>query len=68
MIGSLFIRSYERSERIYQAMASRGYSGQALALAQPAWRARDLWSRAVCRSGEPRADYSSPSAISITSG
>jgi cobalt/nickel transport system permease protein len=43
MIGSLFIRSYERSERIYQAMASRGYAGRTLAVAQPAWRARDLW-------------------------
>ena len=27
MIGSLFIRSYERAERIYIAMQSRGYSG-----------------------------------------
>jgi cobalt/nickel transport system permease protein len=43
MIGSLFIRSYERSERIYQAMASRGYAGRTLTVAQPAWRARDLW-------------------------
>jgi cobalt/nickel transport system permease protein len=43
MIGSLFIRSYERSERIYQAMASRGYTGHTLTMAQPAWRARDLW-------------------------
>jgi cobalt/nickel transport system permease protein len=43
MIGSLFIRSYERSERIYQAMASRGYAGQVLTLSQPAWRAQDIW-------------------------
>lgn len=27
MIGSLFIRTYERGERIYQAMLSRGYQG-----------------------------------------
>lgn len=27
MVGSLFIRSYERSERVYLAMQSRGYSG-----------------------------------------
>jgi len=27
MIGSLFIRTYERSERIYQAMLARGYDG-----------------------------------------
>lgn len=28
MVGSLFIRSYERSERIYMAMQARGYRGQ----------------------------------------
>jgi cobalt/nickel transport system permease protein len=28
MVGHLFIRSYERSERIYLAMLARGYSGQ----------------------------------------
>ena len=27
MVGSLFIRSYERSERIYSAMLARGFSG-----------------------------------------
>ncbi|MBD2021319.1 cobalt ECF transporter T component CbiQ [Leptolyngbya sp. FACHB-36] len=27
MMGSLFIRTYERGERIYQAMLSRGYTG-----------------------------------------
>ncbi len=27
MAGQLFLRSYERSERIYNAMLSRGYSG-----------------------------------------
>jgi cobalt/nickel transport system permease protein len=27
MIGSLFIRTYERGDRIYQAMLSRGYEG-----------------------------------------
>jgi len=27
MVGALFIRSYERSERVYVAMQSRGYSG-----------------------------------------
>ena len=30
MAGSLFIRSLERSDRIYQAMISRGYEGEAL--------------------------------------
>jgi cobalt/nickel transport system permease protein len=28
MVGQLFLRSYERSDRIYQAMLSRGYAGQ----------------------------------------
>lgn len=43
MVGSLFIRSYERSERIYQAMVSRGYAGHTMTMDQPAWRARDVW-------------------------
>jgi cobalt/nickel transport system permease protein len=43
MIGSLFIRSYERSERIYQAMLSRGYAGQLHSMTQLAWGARDTW-------------------------
>ena len=28
MVGSLFIRTYERGERIYQAMLGRGYQGE----------------------------------------
>ncbi len=28
MVGSLFLRALERSERVYSAMASRGYDGQ----------------------------------------
>ena len=28
MVGNLFLRSYERSERVYIAMLSRGYGGQ----------------------------------------
>jgi len=28
MVGSLFIRSYERSERVYAAMQSRGFEGE----------------------------------------
>ena len=27
MAGQLFLRSYERSDRIYNAMLSRGYNG-----------------------------------------
>jgi cobalt/nickel transport system permease protein len=33
--GALFIRSYERGERVYLAMASRGYTGQLPDLADP---------------------------------
>ena len=32
MVGSLFIRSYERSERIYQAMLARGFQGEVRSL------------------------------------
>jgi cobalt/nickel transport system permease protein len=28
MVGNLFLRSYERSERVYAAMLARGYQGQ----------------------------------------
>ncbi len=28
MMGMLFIRGYERAERVYHAMASRGYEGR----------------------------------------
>ncbi len=32
MVGQLFLRSYERSERIYKAMVARGYRGHFLTL------------------------------------
>lgn len=32
MAGQLFLRSYERSDRVYAAMQARGYSGQLLTL------------------------------------
>jgi cobalt/nickel transport system permease protein len=38
--GALFIRSYERGERVYVAMLSRGYTGSLPALAEPPARAR----------------------------
>jgi cobalt/nickel transport system permease protein len=47
MIGSLFIRSYERSERIYAAMLSRGYAGQVRTLTRSRWQVRDSWA-ALC--------------------
>jgi cobalt/nickel transport system permease protein len=43
MIGSLFIRSYERSERIYAAMLSRGFAGEVRTLTHLTWQARDTW-------------------------
>ncbi len=43
MIGSLFIRSYERSERIYAAMLSRGFSGEVRTLTRLAWQVQDSW-------------------------
>lgn len=41
MIGSLFIRSYERSERVYAAMLSRGFDGEAHSLDEPRWSTHD---------------------------
>jgi cobalt/nickel transport system permease protein len=35
MVGQLFLRSLERSERVYAAMQARGYQGQILALSTP---------------------------------
>jgi cobalt/nickel transport system permease protein len=35
MAGSLFLRAYERSDRIYMAMAARGYDGEVRALPLP---------------------------------
>jgi len=42
MAGSLFIRSFERSERIYDAMVARGYDGEMRALQNPALRRADV--------------------------
>jgi cobalt/nickel transport system permease protein len=35
MAGSLFLRAFERSDRIYVAMLSRGYNGEVPSLAMP---------------------------------
>lgn len=43
MAGQLFLRSYERSDRIYSAMLARGYRGQLLTLNPHVMRAVD-WS------------------------
>jgi cobalt/nickel transport system permease protein len=41
MAGQLFLRSYERSDRVYNAMLSRGYTGQLLTLNPHVLRPRD---------------------------
>ncbi len=38
MAGSLFLRAFERSDRIYMAMLSRGYDGEARTLSMPVIR------------------------------
>jgi cobalt/nickel transport system permease protein len=42
MAGSLFLRSIERSERIYDAMVARGYDGEVRVLCTPTLRLRDI--------------------------
>lgn len=42
MVGSLFLRSYERSERIYSAMLARGYDGRLMLLDEPKLRTADM--------------------------
>jgi cobalt/nickel transport system permease protein len=41
MVGQLFIRSYDRGDRVYQAMLARGYRGQMLTLHPHAMSRRD---------------------------
>jgi cobalt/nickel transport system permease protein len=41
MVGSLALRSFERSERIYDAMVARGYTGEIRHFAPPALSADD---------------------------
>jgi cobalt/nickel transport system permease protein len=43
MIGALFIRSYERGERIYAAMVSRGFDGQVQTLRPLILRRADMY-------------------------
>jgi cobalt/nickel transport system permease protein len=42
MIGALFIRTFDRGERIYQAMLSRGYTGLLPAIDTPKTRSIDV--------------------------
>ena len=41
MIGTLFIRSYERGERVYAAMVARGFDGQVRTLDQLSFKKAD---------------------------
>lgn len=41
MVGQLFLRSYERNERVYNAMLARGYQGQLLTMNPHVMTARD---------------------------
>lgn len=43
MVGTLFIRSYERGERIYAAMLSRGFDGQVRTLQKLSFRPADAY-------------------------
>lgn len=42
MVGQLFLRSYERSDRVYSAMLARGYKGHLLTLNPHSLHLRDL--------------------------
>ncbi|MEJ2757664.1 MAG: cobalt ECF transporter T component CbiQ, partial [Anaerolineales bacterium] len=42
MVGQLFLRSYERSDRVYQAMVARGFEGKFLTL-NPHKMTRNDW-------------------------
>lgn len=48
MIGTLFLRTYERSERIYGAMLARGFTGEIRMLQPSAVSARDILSGGTC--------------------
>ena len=43
IVGTLFIRSFERSERVYQAMAARGYDGEIVTLSHLRLQSIDLY-------------------------
>ena len=43
MAGQLFLRSYERSDRIYNAMLSRGYKGELMTIHSHHFHTSDLW-------------------------
>jgi cobalt/nickel transport system permease protein len=48
MAGQLFLRSYERSDRIYNAMLARGYKGELMTIHPHHYRRSDLWIGGLC--------------------
>lgn len=46
-LGMLLVRSFERTERVFDAMRARGYRGRFPAPAEPRMQARDLVLAAV---------------------
>jgi cobalt/nickel transport system permease protein len=42
MIGSLLVRGFARSERVYQAMVARGYQGEMKVISPPKTTRHDL--------------------------
>ena len=47
MAGQLFLRSYERSERVYNAMLARGYAGHMQTINLHELRRRDYMTAAL---------------------
>lgn len=47
MIGSLFVRTYDRGDRIYQAMLARGYQGIPTLEISPKMKTKDKWAIAL---------------------
>ena len=47
MIGSLLVRSFSRSERVYQAMVARGYRGELRQFSPPPIVGRDMLLAAI---------------------
>jgi cobalt/nickel transport system permease protein len=51
LIGSLFLRSWERAERVGQAMTARGFTGTLPVLAPAPWRPADYLALALVLAG-----------------
>ena len=48
MLGTLFLRSYERAERVYQAMLARGFDGEMRTLSELCFGRADLYFGFAC--------------------